>query len=393
MIVISLLLFTLLVLNLTKKSHEINYKVGKYNVEEKFKNDHYIIKINKGKSTYVYTVNNKMNKKKKIIKDIISINNNSLKCIVPKYKRNLDSEIYCYIDGRQVTNDYLIETENIDFIEMENKLKKNNIKISKSKEKQSTYKKLNIYQNNFNDKEKIILWDYKGIYIIGKNSTKYQKILKKDLYDNLMSTVVDKYYVLFENTSVNGIENVYYYDITKNKLKKFKLKNKISKKSYINGVADGLIYVTDKENKKQYTIDVKKEKIVEVDKGQTEYIIYKNNKKETLNKSDFLMKEQYFNDYPIDNEKIDYDEIKEVGEYYYFVKKGDFYKAIKGYEEYPTLLFHLFDVKEWFVLNNKVYITRQDCMYTYTEGKGLQKKIQYNELRYNYKNIYKVWEK
>lgn len=393
MIAISLLLFILLILNLTKSNHDIDYNVGKYNVEEKFKKDHYIIKINKGKSTYVYTINNKMNKKKKIIRDIISINNNDLKCIVPKYKRKLDSEIYCYIDGRQVTKDYLIETENIDFIEMENKLKKNNIKISKSKEKQSTYKKLNIYQNNFNDKEKIILWDYKGIYIIGNDSAKYQKILKKDLYDNLMSTVVDKYYVLFENTSVNGIENVYYYDITKNKLKKFKLKNKISKKSYINGVADGLIYVTDKENKKQYTIDVKKEKIVEVDNGQTEYIIYKNNKKETLNKSDFLMKEQYFNDYPIDNEKIDYDEIKEVGEYYYFVKKGDFYKAIKGYEEYPTLLFHLFDVKEWFVLNNKVYITRQDCIYTYNEGKGLQKKIQYNELRYNYKNIYKVWEK
>ena len=37
-----------------------------------------------------------------------------------------------------------------------------------------------------------------------------------------MSCIVDKYYVLFENTSVNGIKNIYYYDFKKNKLKIYK---------------------------------------------------------------------------------------------------------------------------------------------------------------------------
>ena len=51
--------------------------------------------------------------------------------------------------------------------------------------------------------------------ILKNNSYSYQKILNEDLYDNIMSTIVDKYYVLFENTSVNGIEKVYYYDLEK----------------------------------------------------------------------------------------------------------------------------------------------------------------------------------
>ena len=393
MIAITLLLFVLLILNLTKKEHEIKYVVDKYEVEEKFDKNHYILKINKDKNTYVYVLNNTMNKRKKIIKNITEIESNDLKCIIPKYKKKLDSKLYCYLDGKQVTTDYLTETENVDFEEMKSKLKKNNIKLSNPKEKQKTYKSINIFQKSFSENEKIILWDYKGIYVIGSDSTNYQKILKKDLYDNLMSTVVDKYYVLFENTSVNGIENIYYYDLKKDSLKSFKLKTKLSKKSYINGVIGNLIYITDKEKKKEYTLDIRKEKLTEIDKNQTEYIVYKNNKKEVLNKSDFLMEEQYFDDYLVENENIECDELKEEGNYYYYIKNGDFYKVLKGYEDYPTLLFHSFDVKEWFVLNGKIYLTKQDMIYTYIEDKGLQKKIQYNELRYNYKKIYKVWEK
>ena len=391
MIAISILLFILLALNLTKKEHEVKYEVNNYNIEEKYKDNHYIIKISKEKNSYVYVLNNTMNKKRKIIKDITSVNGNDLECIIPKYKKNLSPEIYCQLDGKQVSINYLIDTENIDFQEMKSKLKKNNITIPNTKEKQITYKKLSLFPNNF-DKEKIVVWDYKGIYIVGNDKNNYQKILKKDLYDNIMSTIVDKYFVLLDNSSVNGIENVYYYDLSRNKLKNFKLKNKLSKKSYINGVVDNLIYITDKEKKKEYTLDIKHQKLVEVDKNQTEFIIYKNNEKKILNKSDFLMEEQYFDNSKIEKENIDADEIRENNEYYYYTKNGDYYKAIKGYEEYPTLIFHSFDIKEWFIINDNIYFTKQDTIYKYSEEKGLKKLVQYNELRYNYKNIYKVWE-
>jgi len=391
MIILTLFLIVTLLFKLIKKEHDVEYKIDEYNIVEKFQTDHYILKIRKDKNTYLYVLDNKLGKKKKIIKNIKTIEKNDLQCIIPKYKKNVPQSVYCNLNNKQVSINYLIQTENVDYLEMKTQLKKNKIKISEIKEKKSTYKKLDIFQDNFSD-EKVVLWDYKGIYVIGKNSKEYQKILKKDLYDNLMSTVVDKYYVLFENTSVNGIETIYYYDLNNKKLKSFKLDKKISKKSYINGVVGNLIYITDKEKKKEYTLDIKHQKLTEIDNNQTEYIVYKNNKMEKLSKSDFLMNEQYFDNYSISNKNIESNDIREEGIYNYYTIDGNFYKSVKGYEEYPTLLFNLYDVKEWFIMNDTIYLTRQDCIYSYNND-GLKKMIQYNELRYNYKKIYNVWKK
>ena len=208
-----------------------------------------------------------------------------------------------------------------------------------------------------------------------------------------MSCIVDKYFVLFDNSNVKGIENIYYYNFKNNKLKSFKLDKKVSKNTYINGVVDDLIYITDKKNKIEYTIDIKNEKINEIDNNQTEYILYQNDKKTVLSKSDFLIKEQYFNNYPIENEKIESTELREYGKNYYYFNGNNFYKTKKSKEQYATLLFQMYDVKEWFVQGDTVYITKQDSIYSYSDDNGLRKLIEYNELRYNYKNIYKIWKK
>ena len=68
--------------------------------------------------------------------------------------------------------------------------------------------------------------------ILNNKELKYQKILNYDLYDNIMAVSIDRYYVLFENTDVNGIKNIYYYDSKNKKLNTFKLKEKLSKDSY-----------------------------------------------------------------------------------------------------------------------------------------------------------------
>lgn len=158
--------------------------------------------------------------------------------------KKIQNNIYCTYKNKAVSNNILLDNE--DFKKILNKAK---IKINKPKDSKINYKNLTIFKENISDNYKYIIWDYKGIYIISKNKQIYQKILNKDLYDNIMSTVVDKYFVLFDNTSVNGIETIYYYDLVKNKLKSFKLEDKISKDSYINGVFNNLIYITDKKEK------------------------------------------------------------------------------------------------------------------------------------------------
>ena len=191
-----------------------------------------------------------MNKRKKVIKGIKTINKDNLKCIIPTYKKNIDNDIYCLEDNKQVSTYSLLKNKT--FKKIISSAKEYKIELPSSDNKSKDYKKINVYQNNINEDEAYILWSYKGINILKNDEFKYVKFLEDDLYDNVMATTTSKYYVLFENSDVMGIENIHYYDIKKDKYKVYKLKEKISKDSYINGVYDDLIYVTDNKKKIQY---------------------------------------------------------------------------------------------------------------------------------------------
>ena len=392
--IIVVIIIGILCINIYKlfiKEHQVTYKINKYKIEEKFyinDNHYYDITIN---NKYTYTIKNNLNKKKKIIKDIKTYKKNNLTCIIPIYKKDIELNVYCLKDKVQVSNYYLIESNNKDFKEIQSKIKKYNIKYPTSKDTKTDYKKIKAYQKNILDNQKYFIWDYRGIYVIDNENITYQKILKNDLYDNIMNCIVDKYYVLFENTSVNGIKNIYYYDINKNKLKTMILKEKISKNSYINGVVDNLIYVTDKEQKKEYIINIKKEKIEEIDNDQTNYIVYRNGKRETLSKSDFFMSEQIFSNYLLIDEKITKsEELKEEYDYYYYIEDNKVYRVMNNNK---VLLFEKEDITDWMIKDREIIILAKDTIYSYTDSAGLRKIVESNELQYNYKNIYDMWKK
>ena len=374
--------------------HNFSYKINNYKIDEHFYidgNHYYDLIISKKKENYTYTIKENLHKQKRIIKDIKTYKSNNLICIVPIYKNEINTNIYCDLDNTQVSNDYLIKTKNEDFKKIKNKIKKHNIKLPSSNNTKKKYKKLTIYNKNIIEDDTYYIWNYKGIYVLNKDNNKYQKILDYDLYDNIMSCVVDRYYVLFENTNVSGIENIYYYDSIKNKLNVFKLKEKIAKDSYINGVADNLIYVTDRKNKKEYTINIKKKKIQEVDQDQTSYIKYEKGKKKNLSKSDFLIKDQYFNNEFIKDKKVtNNEELIYSDKNYYYREDNKIYRSLNINKSKSTLLFELDDIKEWKVIKDEIIVLVDDTIYSYRDDTGLRKILRSNELKYNYKNIYNV---
>ena len=204
-----------------------------------------------------------------------------------------------------------------------------------------------------------------------------------------MAIATKRYYVLFDNTSVSGIKNIYYYDLLKDKVDTFSIKEKISKNSYINGVENELIYITDKRNKKQYSIDIAKKKIVEVGNEVNGFVLYENHKKKLLKTSDFLMENQYF-----ENVKKIYSNITQSSDcvfmdsVYYFVEGNHFYKQREGYPK--VLLFDMDDVVEWNVVGEDILLLKDDSLYLYHDEVGLNKILDYLELKYNYQNIYKL---
>ena len=391
-IVIIIMLIPIIIKTFTK-SHSVKYKVNDYTINERFyieEDSHkYEFKISNKNQVYSYILEEKINKRKKVIKEIKEFNKGNLKCIVPIYKKTINKDIYCLENNKQVSKYSLLKNDNFKIIIK--KAKKYNIELPTSSTKSKEFKKIKVYQKNIDNNEVYILWSYKGINIIKNNDLKYIKFLDYDLYDNIMSTTTSRYFVLFENSDVMGIENIHYYDIKKDKYKIYKLKEKLSKDSYINGVYDDLIYVTDKKKKIQYAINIRKEEINVVGNEELNYIKYIYNKKELLNKSDFFMKEQCFTNERIKNKKItkSSDLIKDK-QIYYYLEDNKFYKNINGYND--TYLFEKKDIKDWNISYNNIIINIDDAIYKYHDRTGLRKILKYNELNYNYKNIVKYWK-
>ena len=391
-IVVIVMLIPILIKTFTK-TNSVEYKVNDYTINERFyieeDNHKYEFKISKKKQVYSYILDENINKRKKVIKELKEFNKGNLKCIVPIYKKDIDKDIYCLENNKQVSKYSLLKNDN--FKAIQEKVKKYNIELPTSSDKSKEFKKIKVYQNNISEDEAFILWSYKGINILKNDDLKYVKFLDYDLYDNIMSTTTSKYFVLFENSDVMGIENIHYYDIKKDKYKIYKLKEKISKESYINGVYNDLIYVTDKEKKIQYAVNLKKEEIDVVGKEELGYIKYVYNEKEILNKSDFFMKEQYFTNERIKDSNItkSTDLIKDK-QIYYYLEDNKFYKNINGYNS--IYLFNKNNIKDWNVWYDSIIINIDDAIYQYNDKKGLRKIVEYNELNYNYKNIVKYWK-
>lgn len=395
-----IILCSLVIISIKKillKEYSITYHINNYSIKEIYKkeNNHsYDLIIRNKKNTYIYRINHNFHKKKKIITNIKTFKSNNLTCIIPSYRKNMISNIYCTLDKEQVSPDYLIKEENKDFIKIQKKIKKYQIPILNiSTEKSKNYKNIKVYQKNISQDSIYYLWDYKGIYVLTNNSSTYKKILKEDLYENVLSTTVDRNFILFDNTSVSGIDKVYIYNEEKDKVKKVVLNKKISKDSYINGVINNIIYITDKREKKEYTFDIKKEKIEEIDEDGTVYIVYDNKERKELSKSDYFMTEQYFSNMIIDNKDISEFPLKKDNDYYYYFDDDKLYQIYKEEPKHKILLLSLENVKDWNIYDDKIILIKEDTIYCYTSETGLKEIIKSNELKYNYKNIYKVGKK
>lgn len=394
-LIILLILIIIFIRHILKTNHKVEYKISNYKIIEKFKiinkKHQYTIKITNKDKVYTYVLNKNLNKQKQIIKDIKTYKSKDISCIIPLYKnKKQENNIYC-LNGKEQVSNYSLQN-NKEYKNILKKTNKYNIQSISNSNKKVKYKKINIYKDNISVDDIYTIWDYKGIYIIKNNNYQYKSILSNDIYDNIMSIVVNKYYVIFDNRSVNGIEKIYYYDLEKDKLKEFTPKEKISKSSYINGIYNNDIYVTDTKEKKQFKINVKKEKVEEISTNN-EYFLYRNNKEIVLDKTSFFKENQYFTNYKVESKKIESQDIKEDLNYYYYRKNDRFYSQIKGNKYNSKYLFELSDIDEWQVIDENIILISDGILYKYSEREGLKKIVESNELKYNYENIYNYWKK
>ena len=391
-----LLIFIILLIPFIRKlfikEYNIIYEKNNFIINEiyKYENKEHKFEINIKNKEYeiTYLLNEDFNKNNEIIKDIKLYQEKDINCILPIYTKSIENKLYCVKDNKQVSNYYL--NKNKDYNNILKQVKKYKIKKLESNNKTTKYKNLKIYKNNLKEEDIFTIWDYKGINIIEKNNNKYVKILDYDLYDEIKTIIYDKYFVLFENSHVDGIENIYYYDFKKDKLKLYNPEIIISKDFYINGVVNNLIYVTDNKTKKEYTINLIKKEIEQISKAN-EYITYKDNKFISLTKSDYFMEKQIFSNNKTKNKSISKEDHIKENNIYYYIEDNKFIRKIENRNS--EILFELKNIKDWKIINGKILLISEDILYIYDDNRGLVPIVQSNELNYNYENICDYKEK
>ena len=389
---IGIFLLLIIATKTKKEEHQVSYSVPKnYQIEESYKKrkkDTYTFEITNQKQTYQFTISGDYSKQKRIIKEIKESKDGTLTCIIPIYTKETKNQMYCNLGNKQVSNYYLIQTKNENYQKIVESLKSYKVIQPSSNQNSTLFQRKNVYNQNIEKEDTFFIWNYKKLLILNHDDNKVQEVLDFDLYDNIMATVVDKYYVLFDNSSVKGIQTIYYYDFQKNRLKKMELLKPLSKNSYINGVVNHLIYVTDQKNKKEYTINIRREEIEEIDQDQTSYIIFQEGEQKEVSKSDFFMKQQLFFE----------SKIGEIDGFFskdsiYYVQENKFYRVYRNNKKNPILLFEMKDVKDWKVVDEEILILKEDTLYSYTDQTGIREIIESNELKYNFKNIYNLGKK
>ena len=378
-----------LIITIFKTYHNINYKIKteriKYDINEIYKEGNYYLKIKNNVNIYSYEVPNSFFKKKKIVKDIYTYTMGDISCIYPVYKKDkVTSNIMCSKNNNSYSYEYYKERLK-PFTSLLEKKGYSNISWNEESNKQNKLETLTVYPNNISDNTYIYIYNYKGFYAINNKQSVNIRLLKNDKYKNTLGTIVNKYYLLADYDENHSYKHFYRIDMTKNKIKKFKVKKEISKDSYINGVIDDDVYIFDKDNLVQYKINPNKKKQKEVGNKENKVLNYDLGFKRI---NVYKMRDEEIRFKTIDNyidklEKntnIKYIE-KDKDSYYYQTDNDDVYYYNTN-SKIKVLLFNK-KISDFKLVNNNLFFISDDTLYSYSIDKDINKLIKYSELSFN----------
>lgn len=351
------LIIIYLIIYLTPRNYEYDYKINGFNIQEKYikKDKEYLFTIKKNDKIYKTIGVSKYTPDRKLINGIKEFNNEDTNCII--------------IDSKIIANNKLCTKDN----ELISSSLTNIIPGKYINKNQDNYQKYKNIKINLDDKTYLI-WNYNSFIKINETEKKQIKIFDNDIYNLEIMAKTDKYLVLADYDQKYNYNKLIRLNLKNNKIDEINLKNDISFESRILGVYKNKIYLLDEKNKKEYEINVKKKKINIVSKNDFG-VIYKNNKqvKTKINK--------------IINDNI---EFTSNNYYDYVIENETLYLKIKNISE--KIKISNLSIKNIVYQNNEeVYYITDDKLYKYDFIHGNQEIFTNFEFNFNYENMVVIY--
>ena len=351
------LIIIYLIIYLTPRNYEYDYKINGFNIKEKYikKDKEYLFTIKKNDKIYKTIGVSKYTPDRKLINGIKEFNNEDTNCII--------------IDSKIIANNKLCIKDN----ELISSSLTNIIPGKYINKKQDKYQKYKNIKINLDDKSYLI-WNYNSFIKINETEKKQIKIFDNDIYNLEIMAKVDKYLVIADYDQKYNYNKLIRLNLKNNKIDEINLKNDISFESRILGVYKNKIYLLDEKNKKEYEINVKKKKTNIVSKNDFG-VIYKDNKQVKTKIS-----------------KIINDNIKFTSNNYYdyVIENENLYLKIKNISE--KIKISNLSIKNIVYQNNEeVYYITDDKLYKYDFIYGNQEIFTNFEFNFNYENMVVIY--
>lgn len=370
------------------KGHTVNYNIGNFNIKETYtsKDNNYYFEIASDKLTTNFQVKENLKKSEKIIKKIYFKKIDDYKCFLPLFKNN-----------QQIT-DIMCTKDNI--IYYANTL--NNEKIKKEFEKYGYKNKYedkagkiaisntqDIYKDNIQKNTYIALETYKGLKLFNGKEVEI-KLFENDVYKKPISTFTGKYYLVADYNSEYTFNKMHLVNIINGEKEIIRSYDDISFDSYIMGEVEGKIYLFDKENNRQYEIDLEDKMINNI--GNKNNIKYYNGNwtKITLNEAKSEKKYTTYKDVK------GYEKVDKINNYYYFYKKDNdkykVYKADINNKKLKTYLFDTTDITNITYIKDNIYYKNGTTLNLYSKNSS-RKLISDKEIEFNSDISFGIYEK
>ena len=241
LIAVFILVVVLIVCLINKeRTYMLDYEFNGYKVIEEYDMNYYTFNLKKDDINLDFAFEHKYSSKRKLIQEIEVNEDDTNKY----YKIKVFGE---WSDTIRIKDNKLVSLA----YKNEDQIKDNN--------EPEKIDNINVYNK---DSDQLFIWDSYGFKDVYNN--KEYNFIDKEQYDNPLSYQYKEFIIVPDYNQSKTFNTFYVIDTKKQKMSKWKIKYKVSFNSYFLGEYDGNVYLYDKDNEKEYSLNIYKRNITKV---------------------------------------------------------------------------------------------------------------------------------
>lgn len=366
-----LFLFYQTVITFFKSNHTVEYEIKGFMIEEDYKKssteEYYIFKVSDGENEFVFDTTNDFNKQKEVVKDISVYDADNLYCIslLFKYDNTSSGPVCVDSDGLYVMD----STKKTDgFKEYVSKLPGANTTEYSSESDKKIQKDITVNKDYLSKNEVLMIYDYQTVYFFEKDSLHAASYTNTYGAPNNLGRIVGKYYLIPRLISTPTFNTFVKYNLETGVKSELNMTQKISKNSYINGVYNSKLYIFDKDELKQYSIDPYSDEVKITGDKDNDAFAYIDGEETKVPVEEMKDSEIKFSEKTSDYKDEDYDFLYPGKKYSIYVKDGIFYKVFTKYPNIKIKLFEEKDAKNIKISEDNIYYMKDNSIYRYNSN-------------------------